>query len=258
MARASATSSCAICSARGCCCTSSTSRRSMPKPIRCATRARSCSELKHYDQALHDKPRWLVLNKLDLVPRGRARGARRGVRQGICAGRVRCSRSPRSTAKACRELVFAIQEWLDRHPADPPRLRRTDVDDDTTLSRGVAPHRCRIAGRGTADERARRDGASASWSRSARASSPTTAAASITRPSRAGPSEIAALQRARQGGRARVLRRDRRGHAAARLDDAPRGHPRTAGGSRRRADGARAGVRSARSPSSACTPRRSC
>jgi GTPase len=25
-------------------------------------------ELKKYDQALHDKPRWLVLNKLDMVP----------------------------------------------------------------------------------------------------------------------------------------------------------------------------------------------
>ena len=25
-------------------------------------------ELKKYDKALHDKPRWLVLNKLDMVP----------------------------------------------------------------------------------------------------------------------------------------------------------------------------------------------
>ena len=40
-------------------------------------------ELAAYDEALYDKPRWLVLNKLDLVPRGRARAAREGVRQGV-------------------------------------------------------------------------------------------------------------------------------------------------------------------------------
>ena len=28
------------------------------------------AELKKYDQALYEKPRWLVLNKLDMVPIG--------------------------------------------------------------------------------------------------------------------------------------------------------------------------------------------
>jgi GTP-binding protein len=30
------------------------------------------NELKKYDETLYDKPRWLVLNKLDMVPEGRA------------------------------------------------------------------------------------------------------------------------------------------------------------------------------------------
>ena len=30
-------------------------------------------ELKKYDEALYQKPRWLVLNKLDLVPEDRAK-----------------------------------------------------------------------------------------------------------------------------------------------------------------------------------------
>jgi hypothetical protein len=38
------------------------------------------AELKKYDPALHAKPRWLVLNKLDMVPAERARGARQGLR----------------------------------------------------------------------------------------------------------------------------------------------------------------------------------
>ena len=41
------------------------------------------AELKKYDPALHDKPRWLVLNKLDMVPGRRARGARQGLRQAL-------------------------------------------------------------------------------------------------------------------------------------------------------------------------------
>ena len=53
------------------------------------------AELKKYDPALYDKPRWLVLNKLDMVPMRRAR--RRGSRtsSSASAARARCSRSRR-------------------------------------------------------------------------------------------------------------------------------------------------------------------
>jgi GTP-binding protein len=37
-------------------------------------------ELKKYDPSWHAKPRWLVLNKMDMVP-GRARSARQGLRR---------------------------------------------------------------------------------------------------------------------------------------------------------------------------------
>ena len=41
------------------------------------------AELKRYDPALHDKPRWLVLNKIDLIPARRTCRARQGLRQGV-------------------------------------------------------------------------------------------------------------------------------------------------------------------------------
>ena len=94
-------SSCATCSARGCCCTSSISRRSIPTPIRCTTRTAIVDELQAATtQRCIAKPRWLVLNKLDLVPEDERDARVDGVRQGVSAGRDRCSRSRRSTAKA--------------------------------------------------------------------------------------------------------------------------------------------------------------
>jgi len=74
-------------------------------------------ELKRYDQALYEKPRWLVLNKLDLVPADErdARIARfvkalrwKGAVFGVAAIR----------GEGCPALVYAVQEWLERHPAD--------------------------------------------------------------------------------------------------------------------------------------------
>jgi GTP-binding protein len=74
-------------------------------------------ELKRYDQALYDKPRWLVLNKLDLVP-AEEREARikafvkslrwKGPVFGVAA----------VNGEGCRKLVYAIQDWLASHPAE--------------------------------------------------------------------------------------------------------------------------------------------
>jgi GTP-binding protein len=73
-------------------------------------------ELERYDPALADKPRWLVLNKLDLIDEGE-RAAR-------VAAFVKSYRwkGPLFAVSAidgsgCRELVFAIQAWLEQHPA---------------------------------------------------------------------------------------------------------------------------------------------
>ena len=46
----------------------STRRRSMPPPILVQQAKAIVAELKKYDPELHAKPRWLVLNKLDMVP----------------------------------------------------------------------------------------------------------------------------------------------------------------------------------------------
>ncbi|HSS69387.1 MAG TPA: GTPase ObgE [Casimicrobiaceae bacterium] len=83
-------------------------------------------ELKRYDPALHEKPRWLVLNKLDLVPADErdARIARfvkalrwKGPVFGVAAIR----------GEGCRALVYAVQEWLEQHPADAVPEERAET-----------------------------------------------------------------------------------------------------------------------------------
>jgi GTPase len=73
-------------------------------------------ELKRYDEALYAKPRWLVLNKIDLVPvaEREARVAEvvkalrwKGPVFAVCA----------LSGEGCRALVHAAQTWLDSHPA---------------------------------------------------------------------------------------------------------------------------------------------
>ncbi len=73
-------------------------------------------ELKRYDEALHDKPRWLVLNKLDLIPE-EERDAR--VKAFIKSYRWKgpVFAIAAISGDGCRPLTFAIQEWLDARPA---------------------------------------------------------------------------------------------------------------------------------------------
>jgi GTP-binding protein len=74
------------------------------------------NELKKYDEALYDKPRWLVLNKLDLVPEDE-RDAR--VKAFVKAYRWKgpVFAVAAISGDGCRALTFAIQDWLDAHPA---------------------------------------------------------------------------------------------------------------------------------------------
>jgi len=77
------------------------------------------NELQRYDAALHDKPRWLVLNKLDLVPGDeRARRVKAFVKTYRWKGPVFAITA--INGEGCRELVYRIQEWLDAHPPAPP------------------------------------------------------------------------------------------------------------------------------------------
>ncbi|MCX7628122.1 MAG: GTPase ObgE [Methylophilaceae bacterium] len=71
-------------------------------------------ELRKYDEGLYNKPRWLVLNKLDLIPQQdrEARCARflealgwRGPHFAISA----------LSGEGCRALTYAIMDYLDQH-----------------------------------------------------------------------------------------------------------------------------------------------
>jgi GTP-binding protein len=75
-------------------------------------------ELKRYEEALYAKPRWLVLNKLDLFPAD-SREAR--VAEFIKAYRWKGPVFGISAidGEGCQKLVYALAEWLDRHPAQP-------------------------------------------------------------------------------------------------------------------------------------------
>jgi len=73
-------------------------------------------ELERYDAALAAKPRWLVLNKLDLVPESERD---KHVKAFVKAYRTK---SPvfgivAVSGDGCRALTFAVQDWLDAHPA---------------------------------------------------------------------------------------------------------------------------------------------
>jgi GTP-binding protein len=74
------------------------------------------TELERYDAALHAKPRWLVLNKLDLVP-PEERDAR--IKAFVKAFRWKgpVFAIAAITGDGCRELAYKIQEWLDANPA---------------------------------------------------------------------------------------------------------------------------------------------
>ena len=78
-------------------------------------------ELKRYDETLYDKPRWLVLNKLDLIPEEeREARVKAFVKSLRWKGPVFAIAA--ISAQGCRELTFKIQDWLDEHPATSPAL----------------------------------------------------------------------------------------------------------------------------------------
>ena len=68
-------------------------------------------ELKKYDQALHDKPRWLVLNKLDMVPvEERAHRVKDFVKRFKWKGPV--FQISALTREGCEHLVQAIYQHV--------------------------------------------------------------------------------------------------------------------------------------------------
>ena len=74
-------------------------------------------ELERYDRALYDKPRWLVLNKVDLIDADE--------REARIAAFVKAYRwkgpvfaIAAISGQGCRDLVYAVQRWLEAHPSE--------------------------------------------------------------------------------------------------------------------------------------------
>jgi len=74
-------------------------------------------ELERYDRALYDKPRWLVLNKVDLIDADE--------REARIAAFVKAYRwkgpvfaIAAISGEGCRDLVYAVQRWLEAHPSE--------------------------------------------------------------------------------------------------------------------------------------------
>jgi GTP-binding protein len=84
------------------------------------------AELRKYEERLYRKPRWLVLNKIDLVePRRRGAlvaGLRRRLRTKAPIYAVSAA-----TGEGCAELVSAIAEFLQSQRARAPSSRTAEV-----------------------------------------------------------------------------------------------------------------------------------
>ena len=94
-------------------------------------------ELKRYDEALHAKPRWLVLNKIDLVAEDeRETRVKAFVKSYRWKGPVFVIAAV--DGEGCRELTFAVQDWLDAHPARPQPDADPDARDAAASDAGAS------------------------------------------------------------------------------------------------------------------------
>jgi GTP-binding protein len=74
-------------------------------------------ELRKYDEALYRKPRWLVLNKTDLLsPADRDRAARK-IWHGL-GWKGKSFIISALTGEGCRELVYAVMDYLQQRPTE--------------------------------------------------------------------------------------------------------------------------------------------
>jgi len=96
-------------------------------PVRDATAI--VEELRRYDESLFAKPRWLVLNKLDLVPEDE-----REARVNAFVSSYRWTGPVFAvsgiTGQGCPELVQRVQAWLDTHPVAPETPAPAEADSD--------------------------------------------------------------------------------------------------------------------------------
>jgi GTP-binding protein len=92
------------------------------------------AELKKYDATLFRKPRWIVLNKIDLVEPGRRKKIVADMRRRLRTKAPVFAISA-ATGEGCRELMWAVQRFLfadaPEEPADPadPRFVHATADE---------------------------------------------------------------------------------------------------------------------------------
>lgn len=82
-------------------------------------------ELRRYDEALAAKPRWLVLNKIDLIPEDE-REARIAEFLDAYGPAPRHFAISAATGEGCQALVYAVQEALDAMKAEAPAAQHPE------------------------------------------------------------------------------------------------------------------------------------
>ncbi len=76
-------------------------------------------ELKKYDQALYRKPRWLVVNKIDLVDAEQQKATVEKFAKAL-RWKIPCYTISAITGLGCRELTFAIMKFVDANKNPGP------------------------------------------------------------------------------------------------------------------------------------------
>jgi GTP-binding protein len=86
-------------------------------------------ELRKYDESLYQKPRWLALNKLDLIPE-EERADRVAAFLAAYGPVERHFEISALTGDGCRGLIFALQDFLDaeRAQAEAEKAARHEAE----------------------------------------------------------------------------------------------------------------------------------
>jgi GTP-binding protein len=91
-------------------------------------------ELKKYDESLFEKPRWLVLNKLDMVPENeRAKRVKDFIKRFAWKGPV--FEISALTREGCEELVQEVYRYLEQQRLQEQRVEDTSLMDQS--ARGI-------------------------------------------------------------------------------------------------------------------------
>ena len=90
------------------------------------------AELKRYDSQLHRKPRWLVFNKIDLIPAAERSALIAGLKRRLRSSAPAFAISA-ATGEGCRELMWAVQRFL----FDSPQAEQTIATTDPRLAAEV-------------------------------------------------------------------------------------------------------------------------